>query len=256
MDTMLTCDLTGIPMQQFSGLKEPENESYLKQLKQATPARVGIGRAGARYTTAAALRFQADQYAAAEAVNTEVPPEVVKALGLFEVRTRCGSKYEMLTHPDLGREFDEETKMLISDRCRHGVDVQLYVGDGLCAPAVAADVPDLLPGITAALTYDGVSVGIPFFVRYCRVNTAQTVSELLHPQVTCVLIGERPGLLTHESMSAYMAYHAGYHMAESDYTVVSNISGVGLPPVEAAAHIAGILEAMLEQKTSGYGLKF
>lgn len=256
MDTILGCDLTSIPMQQFSGLERPANADYFRALKQATPARIGIGRAGARYKTTAAIRFQADQYAAADAVQIEVPPDVIQALGLFEVRTRCSSKYEMLTHPDMGRQFNEDTQQLLSTRCKHDVDVQLYVGDGLCAPAVAADVPDLLPGITAALTFDGVSVGTPFFVRYCRVNTAQAVSELLHPKVTCVLIGERPGLLTNESMSAYMAYHAGYQMLESDYTVVSNISPVGLPPVEAAAHIAEILEAMLEQKTSGYQLKF
>ena len=86
-------------------------------------------------------------------------------------------------------------------------------------------------------------------------NTVRTVAELLHPKVTCVLIGERPGLLTSQSMSAYMAYNAGYNMLESDYTVVANISRVGMPPAEAAANIADIMKAMLEQKTSGYGLK-
>ena len=97
----------------------------------------------------------------------------------------------------------------------------------------------------------GITVGTPFFVRYCRVNTARTVGPLLDAEVTCVLIGERPGLLTSESMSAYIAYHARPDMLESEYTVVSNISRHGVPPVEAAAHIADLIAQILEKKKSG-----
>lgn len=253
---LLGCNLTSIPMQQFSERDSNENEEQYKQYKKATSARVGIGHTGARCHTAAALRFQADQYSAANAVRMEVPEKVIKDLGLFEVRTKCENKYDMLTRPDLGRLFSEETQKLISERCVHEPDVQIFIGDGLCSPAVEANIPTMYPAICAALEYEGVSVGTPFFVRYCRVNTVRTVAELLHPKVTCVLIGERPGLLTSQSMSAYMAYNAGYNMQESDYTVVSNISSVGMPPAEAAANIADIILAMLEQKTSGYGLKF
>ena len=97
----------------------------------------------------------------------------------------------------------------------------------------------------------GITVGTPFFVRYCRVNTARTIGPLLDAEVTCVLIGERPGLLTSESMSAYIAYHARPDMLESEYTVVSNISRHGVPPVEAAAHIADLIAQILEKKKSG-----
>ena len=94
----------------------------------------------------------------------------------------------------------------------------------------------------------------PFFVRYCRVNTARTIGSLLDAKVVCVLIGERPGLLTDESMSAYIAYKPHPDMSESDYTVVSNISRFGMPPVEAGAYISDIIKAILKQKTSGLGL--
>ena len=251
---ILDLDLTAVPMQEFSELPEPESAAVLDQLKKATPARIGIGHVGPRYHTAAALRFQADQYAAADAVMADVPEEVIQKLGFFEVRTKCKDKYDMLTRPDLGRSFDEEAKRTIAERCLHNPDVEIYVGDGLCSPAVEANVPDLYFAIRASLEYDGISVGTPFFVRYCRMNTAKTVAELLHPKVTCILLGERPGLLTAKSMSAYMAYNAGYHMRESDFNVVSNISAVGIPPVEAAAAIADMIRAMLKQKTSGYSL--
>ncbi len=252
---ILDIDLTAVPMQQFSERDTDNNSELFMQYKKATPARVGIGHTGARYHTAAAMRFQADQYSAANAVMMEVPEDVVKRLGLFEIRTKCRNKFDMLTRPDLGRLFDDETQKIISERCVHEPDVQIFIGDGLCSPSVEANVPTMYPTICAALEYEGITVGTPFFVRYCRVNTVRTVAELLHPKVTCVLIGERPGLLTSQSMSAYMAYNAGYNMLESDYTVVANISRVGMPPAEAAANIADIMKAMLEQKTSGYGLK-
>lgn len=251
----LNCNITDIPMQEFT---QNENTAYpdvLKELKNATPARIGAGHTGARYNTLWALRFQADQYAAAAAVMQEVPDGTAEKLGMFEIRTKCRDKYEMLTRPDLGRLFDDETQKIISEKCVHNPDVQIFVGDGLCSPSVTANVPDMLPAILAALEFRGISVGTPFFVRYCRVNTVRTVAEILKPKVTAVLIGERPGLLTAKSMSAYIAYNAGYDMSESDYNVVSNISSDGMPPIEAAAYITDIITAMLEQKTSGYALK-
>jgi len=227
----------------------------LKVLKNSTPARIASGHAGARYCTKSYLKFRADQAQAQDAVFSEVDENVVKDLGLFEVRTKCRDKYEMLTRPDLGRLFDEETKSLIKEKCLNNPTVQIYCGDGLCSPSIKANVKDLLPAITEALEDEGIIVGTPFFVRYCRVNTARTISTLLNAEVTCVLIGERPGLITSESMSAYIAYKAHEDMQESEYTVVSNISKHGIPPVEAAAHIVNIIKAMLEQKISGIGLK-
>lgn len=113
----------------------------------------------------------------------------------------------------------------------------------------------MLPILHLGLEEEGISVGKPFFVRYCRVNTAREIGPLLNAKVVCVLIGERPGLLTDESMSAYIAYKPHPEMSESDYTVISNISRFGMPPVEAAAYAVDVIKAMLEQKCSGYKLK-
>ena len=217
----------------------------IEKLKKATPARIGIGHAGSRYTTKAMLNFLADQAMASDAVFEEVSGETVRRLGVFEVQTMCRDKYEMLTRPDLGRLFDEEARKKIRDRCIHDPQVQIYFGDGLCSPSVGANLPDLYPALRAELEYRGITVGTPFFVRYCRVNTARIVGPLVGAKLTCVLIGERPGLLTSESMSAYMALNARPDMSESDYTVVSNISRCGMPPVEAAAYIADLMENLL-----------
>lgn len=217
----------------------------MEQLKKRTPARIGIGHCGPRYTTQAMLAFRAAQAKANDAVQMEVPKEVIDQLGVFEVRTRCRDKYEMLTRPDLGRLFSEDMQQVISENCKHNVDVQIYFGDGLCSPSIAANIPDLFPALKAGLEAENLTVGTPFFVRYCRVNTARTIGPLLNARITCVLIGERPGLLTSESMSAYMAVNASPNMSESDYKVVSNISRFGMPPVEAAAYIVDLIVHML-----------
>lgn len=224
-------------------------------LRAATPARLAIGRAGCRYKTNRYLDLRAAHAAANDAVMSEVDADTVKRLGLFEIKTKCADKYEMLTRPDLGRVFDEKTKAILKSKATVGADVQIYCGDGLSAPSIGANVPDILPMITLSLSQDGISVGKPFFVRYCRVNTAREIGPLLDAKVVCILIGERPGLLTDESMSAYIAYRPAPDMSESDYTVVSNISRFGMPPVEAGAYIADVIKQMLIQKASGLGLK-
>lgn len=201
----------------------------------------------------AALR--AAHAAANDAVMSEVSKETLDDLGVFEVRTKCHDKYEMLTRPDYGRLFDEETKDFLLKNATYGADVQIYCGDGLSAPSIKANVPNMLPILHLGLEEEGISVGKPFFVRYCRVNTAREIGPLLNAKVVCVLIGERPGLLTDESMSAYIAYKPHPEMSESDYTVISNISRFGMPPVEAAAYAVDVIKAMLEQKCSGYKLK-
>lgn len=235
--------------------KDIQDPQALEALGRATPARIGIGRAGARCPTAAALRFLVDHAAASDAVFSEVPEGAVRGLGAFEVRTRCRNKYEMLTRPDWGRLFEEDALAAIRQRCRRHVDVQIYFGDGLCSPAIQANVPDLYAALRAGLESAGVTVGTPFFVRYCRVNTARTVAPLLDAKLVCLLIGERPGLLTAESMSAYIAYRPRPEMQESEYTVVSNISRHGIPPVEAAAYIVELLQKMLAWRCSGIALR-
>ena len=246
-------EMTKIELEQIQPPKvlELTKPQEMDVLQRTTPARIGIGHVGSRYSTSAMLRFLADHAAANDAVFDEVPQEVIADLGVLEVHTRCNNKHEMLTRPDWGREFPKEMQDMISEHCRHHVDVEIYFGDGLCAPSIGANVPDLYGAIEAELTSHGISVGTPFFVRYCRVNTARTIGSLLDAKVTCVLIGERPGLLTSESMSAYIAYNARTDMSESEYTVVSNISRHGIPPVEAAAHIAELLMDILDKKCSG-----
>lgn len=248
-------DITEIDIRKQYLVDNPEHGEEYAELKANAPCRLGIGKAGARYKTLPQLEFRAAHSAAQDAVFTDVDPDFIEKMGLMTVQTQCESKDIYLTRPDLGRKLSEEGVALIKEKCKKNPTVQIYVADGLSSAAVAANIPDLLPAIMQGLQSYKIDVGTPFFVRYGRVGVMDEISEITGAEVTCTLIGERPGLITAESMSAYIAYKATVGMPEARRTVVSNIHRAGTNPAEAGAHIAEIIKIMLEKKVSGTDLK-
>ena len=223
-------------------------------LKEKTPARVGIGHAGARYRTATMLRFQADHAAAQDAVFSDVPDEFLNQLGLRRFQTTCRDRDEFMTRPDKGRVLSAETLAAIRAEVPANLPVLLYLADGLSSTAVTANGRDILPVIQNGLKGYGVEVNRPFFLQYGRVGSMDCLADALSPEVVCVLLGERPGLVTAESMSAYIAYRPTTGMPESRRTVVANIHRGGTPAVEAGAFIVDLIRMMLEKKVSGLEL--
>lgn len=248
-------DITGIDIRTQYLVENPENKELYAEQKYAAPCRLGIGKAGARYKTLPQLEFRAAHSAAQDAVFNDVDEEFVKDQGLFIVQTQCDSKDTYLTRPDLGRKLSPEAVETIKAKCKKKPTVQIYVADGLSSAAVAANIGDLLPAIMQGLESYRIDVGTPFFVKYGRVAVEDEICELLDADVVCTLIGERPGLITATSMSAYIAYKATVGMPEARRTVVSNIHSAGTIPAEAGAHIAEIIKIMLERKVSGTELK-
>ena len=248
-------DITEVDIREQYLVKNPENGEEYAELKMNAPCRLGIGKAGARYKTLPQLEFRAAHSAAQDAVFNDVDEEFVKGQNLFIVQTQCDCKDTYLTRPDLGRKLSSEAAATIKEKCKKNPTVQIYVSDGLSSASVAANIPDLLPAILQGLQNYKIDVGTPFFVKYGRVGVMDEISELTGADVTCTLIGERPGLITAESMSAYIAYKATVGMPEARRTVVSNIHKAGTIPAEAGAHIADIIKIMLEKKASGTDLK-
>ncbi|MCQ2401241.1 MAG: ethanolamine ammonia-lyase subunit EutC [Lachnospiraceae bacterium] len=236
-------------------VENPVARDAFYELKQYAPCRLGIGKAGARYKTLPVLEFRAAHAAAQDAVFKDVDPEVVEGLGLFSVQTQCDCKDTYLTRPDLGRVLSDEAVAEIKSKCKMNPTVQIYVSDGLSSASIAANVKDVLPAILQGLKSYGIDAGTPFFVKYGRVGAMDQISEITGADVTCVLIGERPGLITAESMSAYLAYKATVGMPEARRTVVSNIHKDGTIPAEAGAHIADVIKKILDAKASGTDLK-
>ncbi len=236
-------------------IPNPFNKEEYLRVKSRTSARLGVWRTGPRCLTDTYLRFRADHAAAMDTVFTEVSEEFLNDMGLFSVSTVCSSKEEFLTRPDLGRLFSKEAIEVIKSKCKHNPTVQVYVSDGLSSSAVEAQIKDLLPSLVQGLKAYGHDVGTPFFVKHGRVCAMDAVTEALNSVVTVVLIGERPGLATSKSLSAYISYKGYVGMKEAGRTVVSNIHEDGTSPSEAGAHIAYIINEMILQKTSGLNLK-
>jgi ethanolamine ammonia-lyase small subunit len=233
----------------------------LERIRQRTPARIWTGRAGGSYRTETLLELRADHAAARDAVVAgldllrDLGQEFVDRWGLFEVRTRARTKEEFLLRPDLGRSLGEAAPAEIRGRCPAGRDVQVVIGDGLSAAAAAAQVPTLLPLLHAEVASRGWSWGQPCLIRHCRVGVLNDLGELLDPAVVILLIGERPGLATAVSLSAYMAYRPRHGHDDSRRNLISNIHARGVPSEQAARRIAKLADQMFMLQMSGVAVK-
>lgn len=247
-------DVTKLDLRKLYLTENPEKKEAFLHLKAKTPARLGSGKAGPRYKTLTMLRFRADHAAAQDAVFSQVPEDFGEKNGMVSLQTRCSSKDEYLTRPDLGRVFDEENQAKLKKAVPVPPQVQLVVGDGLSSAAIMANALDCMRAIQDGLKLHGIETGTPIFVRYCRVGAGDAVGDVTGCQLVCMLVGERPGLVTDKSMSAYITYQPHTGIVESSRTVVSNIHAQGTPAVEAGAHIAELIRRILEKKVSGVGL--
>ena len=247
-------DVTALDLRKLYLTDNPENKEKFRQMKERTPARLCSGKAGPRYKTLTMLRFRADHAAAQDAVFSQVPEDFAAKNGMAEVQTRCHDKDEYLTRPDHGRCFDEENQKKIRAAIPGTPRVQIVVGDGLSSAAITANAMDCLEAIKEGLKLKGIDPGTPIFVRYCRVGAGDAIGDVIGCELVCMLVGERPGLVTDKSMSAYITYKPRTGVSESARTVVSNIHAQGTPAVEAGAHIAGLIETILRKQVSGVGL--
>ena len=248
-------DILAADLQEVVNIPRPHNPEALKALKRRTPARLGLWRAGPRYLTESLLRFRADHAVAMDAVFTEVPEEWLRANNLPRFTTRCENKDIFLTRPDLGRTFEAEELNKIKAHVGDAARVVVFVADGLSTTAVTVNAMDTYKAIGDGLARHGLKAAPPFFVQYGRVGSQDAVAEALGAEVICVLIGERPGLITSESLSAYLAYKAAPDMPEARRTVVSNIHQRGTPAVEAGGYIADLIKTMLDRRASGLDLR-
>lgn len=248
-------DISAYSLREEFNIPNPYNKEEYMRIKAKTDARLGVWRAGPRPLTRTTLRVRADNAAAMDAVFNDVHEEYLERNNLKTYQTKCDSKETYLTRPDLGRVFDDETAAKIKAECINDPDVQIVVSDGLSSSAVEANIDAVLPAIYNGLKATNLKVGTPFFVKYGRVGAEDSVAKILNAKVTVILLGERPGLATSSSLSAYIVYGGYPGIPEANRTVVSNIHKAGTPPVEAGAYIAELCKQIFDKKASGLDLK-
>jgi ethanolamine ammonia-lyase small subunit len=238
-------------------VKNPKDAQGLRALMASTTARIGVGRAGPRYSTASLLLFQGDHAVTQDALFRDVDQKLLDEFNLFTVQTKItGGKQEYLLRPDLGRLLNDDAKRIINEKCQKNVNVQLAVGDGLSAAAIEANLRKIFPVIRQGVQNAGLTFGTPFFIKYSRVGVMNDVGELIKPDVVILLIGERPGLGRAESMSAYMGYKPKYGDTDADRDVVCNIfENGGTNPLEAGAFVVQFAQKMRKSQASGVKLK-
>jgi ethanolamine ammonia-lyase small subunit len=245
----------------MSDLPAKPTNHPLDAIRQRTPARILAGRAGPSYTTATQLELRRDHAAAIDAVHAELTLEsdfgapFLERWALFDVQTQARDKAEYLMRPDLGRRLADGARSRIASDCPAGVDLQGVIGDGLSVAAVVRQVPALLPLLDAEARARGWTFGRPFVVRYCRVGVLNDVGDILDPAVVILLIGERPGLATAESLSAYLAYRPRAGHTDAQRNLLSNIHGRGVAVDAAARRITALAAQMRQLKTSGVAIK-
>lgn len=238
-----------------------ERVDWLRLVRERTPARLLAGRSGAAYTTQTQLQLRADHARARDAIwrefnlNGDFDSEFVERFRLFEVSTRASTKAEYVLRPDLGRSFSDDVAEQIVRECPPAADLQIVLGDGLSSTALIIQAPRLLPRLVAEAKTRGWTIGRPFLIRYCRVGVMNVLGELLHPRTVVLLIGERPGMSTAESLSAYMAYEPNCGHTDADRNLISNIHGRGVSAEEAAERIMRLAAEFLRLGRSGTAIK-
>jgi ethanolamine ammonia-lyase small subunit len=222
-------------------LPPPLNAQAIDRIRRATPARVAQGRTGTRYLTDVYVGLRADHAIALDAVHSELPEGFAEQHGLVPVVSRCESKDEYLLYPDHGRRLSDASRQLLGEQGDKGADVLVIAGDGLSAYALVQNGPALVQALLRELPAAGLRVGRPINARFARVGLQDDVGVLLGAKATIIIVGERPGLGTGDSLSIYTAFGPRLNQDNSEKDCISNIRGLGLPPDEAARRCAELM---------------
>jgi ethanolamine ammonia-lyase small subunit len=226
-----------------------------------TPARVGLGRAGASMPTKALLEFTLAHARARDAVHGAFDVSgLVSGLGdlglaPIEVSSCATSRQDYLRRPDLGRKLDQASEHALASRKRESGELAILVGDGLSPTAVNAHAVELVRNLIPQLAADGIEIAHAVVASGARVALGDEIGAILGSRMIVMLIGERPGLSSPDSLGAYLTFAPRVGLTDADRNCVSNIHGRGIGCDEAAFRIAWLVREGLRRKITGVALK-
>ncbi len=232
----------------------PRDGRELERIVGATPARIVQGRTGTRYLTRVYVGIRAEHAIALDAVHSEVPKDFPAQLGALSLETRAKDKEDFLLFPDHGRRLSDASRQLLEREATKGVDVQVIAADGLAAWAILEQGKELVPALVKELNAVGLTTGRPLFVHRARIGVQDEIGVLTHAKSTIILVGERPGLGTGDSLSIYTAYAPRLNQDNAEKNCISNIRPLGLPIHAAAAECAQLMRRTFDAGGGGLNL--
>jgi ethanolamine ammonia-lyase small subunit len=230
-------------------------------LRRLTAARIGLQRSGASLATAPLLELRLAHARARDAVHAPLDAQRLRAelapLGLpvLAVASAVRDRAQYLMRPDLGRQLAPESTSLLETHAGDGQDVALVVSDGLSAHAVARHAPPLLAALLQRLRAADWRIAPLTIVRQGRVAIGDAVAQRLRARAVVILIGERPGLSSPDSLGAYLTWQPQPRTTDANRNCISNIRPEGIDPAAAALKIMQLLRAMRARQLSGVALK-
>ncbi len=232
------------------------------ELRRHTPARIALGSAGGSLPTLEGLRFAADHAQARDAVHLALDLPALRAelsgIGwqqpVIEVRSQANNREVYLRRPDLGRKLDPASHAALQAAASSAADLAIVLADGLSAAAVQSHAGPLLQSLRAELPPDW-SLAPLVIATQARVALGDEIGALLKARLVLMLIGERPGLSSPESLGAYLTFAPTPGRSDAERNCVSNIRPQGLAPAAAARRIAWLLAEALRRQLSGVSLK-
>ncbi|MDA3133140.1 ethanolamine ammonia-lyase subunit EutC [Atlantibacter subterranea] len=232
-----------------------------KALNQFTDARIALGRSGASLPTAEVLKFGLAHAQARDAIHqpfdSDTLAEQLAALDLetLTVHSQATDRPVYLNRPDLGRRLDEPSRERLTARRATPHDVLLVIGDGLSSHAVQRQAVPLVKALLPFLATLGLSTGPVVLAHQSRVALGDDIGECLNSKAVAMLIGERPGLSSPDSLGVYLTWKPERARIESERNCISNIRPEGLGYDAAAFKLAWLLEQAFLRRLTGVNLK-
>jgi len=225
-----------------------------------TAARVGLPRSGASLATSALLDFRLAHARARDAVHAALDMDALEAalrpLGLPVTRAHSAAadRNTYLVRPDLGRRLDDTSREVLR-ALPGGHDLCIVIGDGLSAGAAQQHARPVLEDLVPLLRAQDWRLAPLVLLRHARVATGDDIGQVLRARCVLVLIGERPGLSSPDSLGAYLTWEPRVGRSDAERNCVSNIRPEGLAPALAAGKLAYLLGRMRTLRASGVALK-
>jgi len=236
-------------------------EDVWRKLAGITPARIALGRAGTGLPTREVLRFALAHAQARDAVHTPFDSArmaaEIGALGFetIEIASAAPARDAYLRRPDLGRRLSEESRAVLRGKAGAEVDLVLVVADGLSSTAIHAQAVPFLAAFKVRIAEAGWSTGPVAVASQARVALGDEVGEILKARAVAVLIGERPGLSSPDSLGLYLTLAPKLGRTDAERNCISNVREDGLSHEHAAFKLAWLLREALARRLTGVNLK-